>query len=409
MAIDPTLVKSVARAYEYQNFVPEVESIGITDITQRLAKGKQLKRIKDENIQKEVKSYIDKYPPDIPLEKIPEKYRSAISEFSFKQKKIYSDAVASRVNMKAGTDEYQEQTDLMNGALQSISNLKSQWDTFGQGKKENLGDISSGNYSLANNSDNLGLIASVYTDKLDASISDSGDLSFLTGDGGSFSLNDIDQPFLKASEEAMYIEQELVKAHDDGVMLSEASVNLKMSQIRKVIEKGGIDSIKSLALDNLVANVELYDGSEEIFERIDSDDPAVSLEARTQLENDLLSKYKTSLISQSQTGYNAKNPVKAKPPTSMEVLNSKSKMFETLFIDVKDESKAPIAKANLQKNLNMQVLRYTDYYVDYDKETDQFFLYDKNEKQDFQDEGAIYPATGAGVIRMLKEIDSSRL
>ena len=409
MAIDPTLVKSVARAYEYQNFVPEVESIGITDITQRLAKGKQLKRIKDENIQKEVKSYIDKYPPDIPLEKIPEKYRSAISEFSFKQKKIYSDAVASRVNMRAGTDEYQEQTDLMNGALQSISNLKSQWDTFGQGKKENLGDISSGNYSLANNSDNLGLIASVYTDKLDASISDSGDLSFLTGDGGSFSLNDIDQPFLKASEEAMYIEQELVKAHDDGVMLSEASVNLKMSQIRKVIEKGGIDSIKSLALDNLVANVELYDGSEEIFGRIDSDDPAVSLEARTQLENDLLSKYKTSLISQSQTGYNAKNPVKPKPPTSMEVLNSKSKMFETLFIDVKDESKAPIAKANLQKNLNMQVLRYTDYYVDYDKETDQFFLYDKNEKQDFQDEGAIYPATGAGVIRMLKEIDSSRL
>jgi len=55
------------------------------------------------------------------------------------------------------------------------------------------------------------------------------------------------------------------------------------------------------------------------------------------------------------------------------------------------------------------VLRYTDYYVDYDKETDQFFLYDKNEKQDFQDEGAIYPATGAGVIRMLEEIDLSRL
>ena len=409
MAIDPTLVKSVARAYEYQNFVPEIDNLGLADFGQKIAKGRQMKRIKDENIQKEVKSYIDKYPPDIPLEKIPEKYRSAISEFSFKQKKIYSDAVASRVNMKAGTDEYQEQTDLMNGSLQSIANLKSQWDTFGQGKKENLGDISSGNYSLANNSDNLGLIASVYTDKLDASISDSGDLSFLTGDGGSFSLNDIDQPFLKASEEAMYIEQELVKAHDDGVMLSEASVNLKMSQIRKVIEKGGIDSIKSLALDNLVANVELYDGSEEIFERIDSDDPAVSLEARTQLENDLLSKYRTSLISQSQTGYNAKNPVKAKPPTSMDVLKSKSKMFETLFVDVKDESKAPIAKANLQKNLNMQVLRYTDYYVDYDKETDQFFLYDKNEKQDFQDEGAIYPATGAGVIRMLEEIDSSRL
>tara|TARA_R110001592_G_scaffold203837_1_gene453759 strand:- start:595 stop:1836 length:1242 start_codon:yes stop_codon:yes gene_type:complete len=412
MAIDPTLVKSVARAYEYQNFVPEIDNLGLADFGQKIAKGRQMKRIKDENIQKEVKSYIDKYPPDIPLEKIPEKYRSAISEFSFKQKKIYSDAVASRVNMKAGTDEYQEQTDLMNGSLQSIANLKSQWDTFGQGKKENLGDISSGNYSLANNSDNLGLIASVYTDKLDASISDSGDLSFLTGDGGSFSLNDIDQPFLKASEEAMYIEQELVKAHDDGVMLSEASVNLKMSQIRKVMEKGGIDSIKSLALDNLVANVELYDGSEEIFERIDSDDPAVSLEARTQLENDLLSKYRTSLISQSQTGYNAKNPVKAKQPTSKEAFNSLAssnpEKYSLLLSNLANKDKSISAGTELQRNLNMQALRYSGYYTEYDQETNSFMLFDKNEKQDFQDEGAIYPATPQGINQLLNEVDSSR-
>ena len=35
-------------------------------------------------------------------------------------------------------------------------------------------------------------------------------------------------------------------------------------------------------------------------------------------------------------------------------------------------------------------------------------LFDKNEKQDFQDEGAIYPATPQGINQLLNEVDSSR-
>ena len=126
MAIDPTLVKSVARAYEYQNFVPAMDGVGLTDFGKNIAKRRELTRIKNDNIQKEVKSYLDNYPPDIPISKIPEKYRSDIQKFLFKQKKIYSDAVKARVNMTAGSDEYQEQTDIMNGSLQSVNNLKNQ-------------------------------------------------------------------------------------------------------------------------------------------------------------------------------------------------------------------------------------------------------------------------------------------
>ena len=106
----------------------------------------QARKIKEDNIQKEVKSYIDNYPPDIPISKIPEKYRSDIQKFLFEQKKIYSDAVKARVNMTAGSDEYQEQTDIMNGSLQSVNNLKNQWNAFGQGKEENLGDIDGKTY-----------------------------------------------------------------------------------------------------------------------------------------------------------------------------------------------------------------------------------------------------------------------
>ena len=412
MAVDPNLIRSVAKAYEYQNYVPEIKDLGLADLGKRLAKGKQMRRIKDENIQKEVKSYIDKYPPGISLNKIPEKYRPSISAFSFKQKKIYSDAISSRVKMKAGSDEYQEQTDLMNGALQAVSNLKSQWDTFGEGKEENLGDIDSRNYSAGNNSDNLGVIASVYTDKLDASISDSGDLSFLTEDGGSFKLSDIDQPFLKAKKEAKFIQDKLVSAYESGVRLNDESANFVMKQIELTIDEGGIDSLKSLAMDNMIANVELYDGSEEIFERLNSNDDQIRVQAAQELRSELLSKYKNTLMSQSQKGYFVKNPVEIKEPTSKEAFNSLAssnpEKYSLLLNNLGDEDKSMLAGTELQRNLNMQALRYSGYYTEYDKETNSFMLFDKNEKQDFQDEGASYPATPQGINQLLNEVDSSR-
>ena len=290
MAIDPTLVKSVARAYEYQNFVPEIEDLGLTKIGEKLAKGRQARKIKEDNIQKEVKSYIDKYPPDIPITKIPERYRSDIQKFLFEQKKNYSDAVKARVSMTAGSDEYQEQTDIMNGSLQSVNNLKSQWNTFGQGKEENLGDIDNKTYSAANNSDNLGLLASVYTDKLDVSISSDGDLSFLTEEGQSFKLNDIEQPFLKSKKEAGFIQDKMISVYESGVKLDDESVNFLMKQIEGSMDD--INVVKSLALDNMIANVELYDGSEEIFERLESDDDQVRTQAGQELKSQLLDKYK---------------------------------------------------------------------------------------------------------------------
>ena len=407
MAIDPTLVKSVARAYEYQNFVPVIEDVGLTKFGEKLAKGRQARKIKEDNIQKEVKSYIDNYPPDIPISKRPEQYRSDIQKFLFEQKKVYSDAVKARVNMTAGSDEYQEQTDIMNGSLQSVNNLKNQWNAFGQGKEENLGDIDNKTYSAANNSDNIGLLASVYTDKLDVSISDDGDLSFLTGEGQSFKLNDMEQPFLKAKKEADFIQGKMLDVYKSGVKLDGESVNFLMKQIEGSMDN--IDVVKSLALDNMIANVELYDGSEEIFQRLESDDDQVRTQAGQELKTQLLDKYKNVIVSQSQRGYAAKNPVKPKPPTTMEAFGAKAKMFDPLLSNIEDKKLGPAVKSDLQKKLNMQILRYSDYYADYDQETNSFILFDKNEKEGFRDEGAVYPATANGIITMLEEIDSSRL
>tara|TARA_R110000737_G_scaffold85301_1_gene117811 strand:- start:2256 stop:3191 length:936 start_codon:yes stop_codon:yes gene_type:complete len=310
--------------------------------------------------------------------------------------------------MKAGSDEYQEQTDLMNGALQSVSNLKNQWDTFGQGKEENLGDFDSQNYSKGNNSDNLGLYASLYTDKFDASIGESGDLSFTTEDGGSFKLSDLDPPFLKAADEAMYVETQLVSAYDKGVRLSDASINLTMSQIKKVVNKGGVDALKSLAIDDLVGGVSLYEPDNEIFKRIDSDDPSISLEAKSELEQNLYSTYRNSLVKQANEGYSVKNPVEIKPPTTLQVFESKGDVFMPLLKELKGKAPSQQMGQQLASKLNMQIIGKSKYYTDYNEETGEFILYDTSAKQDYQDEGARYPANASGMVAMLNDIDSSR-
>ena len=370
MAADVGLIKSVSDAYKYQNpnFGKELSQPILEGEDRRRLQKEKLRleqKVNEERVQKEIKSYLDLYPPGIPLSKIPDKYRPKITEFSFKQKKLYSDAVSARANMQAGTDEYQEQTDIMNNSLQAVNNLKSQWNAFGANKEDNFSNFDDQNFSKANNMDGIALNAAIYTDQFDAEIGDQGDLSFLDGQGNSFNLRDVDQPFLKAADEALYIETQLVKAFDKGVRLSDASLDLTMSQIRNIIIKGGTDALKSLAVDDLVAGVSLYEPGEDILKRLDSNDPEEAVLAREQLQRELLSKYRTSLKSQANQGYLAKNPAEA----SAEAENEASgKMIRDMVISdeptnivkyyTDDKGKRVASSVNTEHSLNQSRISF---------------------------------------------------
>ena len=370
MAADVGLIKSVSDAYKYQNpnFGKELSQPILEGEDRRRLQKEKLRleqKVSEERVQKEIKSYLDLYPPGIPLSKIPDKYRPKITEFSFKQKKLYSDAVSARANMQAGTDEYQEQTDIMNNSLQAVNNLKSQWNAFGANKEDNFSNFDDQNFSKANNMDGIALNAAIYTDQFDAEIGDQGDLSFLDGQGNSFNLRDVDQPFLKAADEALYIETQLVKAFDKGVRLSDASLDLTMSQIRNIIIKGGTDALKSLAVDDLVAGVSLYEPGEDILKRLDSNDPEEAILAREQLQRELLSKYRTSLKSQANQGYLAQNPADA----SAEAENEASgKMIRDMVISdeptdivkyyTDDKGKRVASSVNTEHSLNQSRISF---------------------------------------------------
>lgn len=330
MAADIGLIKAAKDAYSFQN--PNFGKALSDPIKEgdkrrrdqaeklRVEQNVQAERLRrekkatEERINREIKSYMDQFPPGIPISSIPEKYRPQISEFAFKQKGIFNNAITTRSKMQAGTSEYQEQTNLMNGALQSVANLKSQWDLFGQGKEDNLTNFSGegdlyGNFSRSNSLGKVALNGALFTDKLDATISDQGDLFFDDGQGGMFKMSDLKLPSMKAAQEAMAVEGLLVNAYENGIRLNDTSLDYNMSQIKKTIEKGGVDVLKSLAVDDLVAGVNLLDPDDEIFTRLNSQDLEVAVEAKDELENFVYSQYRSALQSQAEQGYRIKNPV----------------------------------------------------------------------------------------------------
>tara|TARA_A100001391_G_C5051054_1_gene273455 strand:+ start:334 stop:1599 length:1266 start_codon:yes stop_codon:yes gene_type:complete len=395
MAADVGLIRASKDAWMYQN-----PSFGkeLADPFNEVAERRRLEAEKlrlerkatEERINREITRYIDQFPPGIAISNIPEIYRSAIEDFSFKQKRIYSDAVTARVNMQAGTDEYQEQTNIMNQSLQAMSNLKAQWNLFGQSKEDNLTNFTNKNFSKANDLGNIALNGALFTDKLNVIINDQGDLFFDDGRGGFFKMTDLKLPSLKAADEAMFVESLMVKAFDSGQKLSDATVNLTMSQIKKTIEKGGIDVLKSLAVDDLVAGISLYEGTEEIFNRINSSDEIISLQAKEELENELLAKYRQAIIQQSNLGFNQKNPntISSKHQNWMKSNEKDLVRFYPIrdFTNIDDEEKTKIQEQNitgqqtLSDRLNEEIY-YDGYYVEYVPKQDAFLLSNQAAKE----------------------------
>ena len=329
MAADIGLIKAAKDAYRFQS--PSFGKALSDPIKEgdkrrrqqaeklRLEQNAQAERLRrerraiEEAANREIRKYINEFPPGIPLSKIPEKYRPVIQEFLFKEKKIYSDAVSARANMQAGSDEYQEQTDIMNNALQAVANLKSQWDLFGQGKEDNINNRANtddfyGNYSKSNSLGKLMLNAALFTDKLDALINDDGDLFFDDGQGGLFKMTELELPTMKAAKQAQVIQSRMIDVYNNGKRLNDKSIDFEMGIIRNAIEDGGIDVLKSLAVDNLVANVELFSQDDEIFQRLESKDLKVFVDAKEELTVKLLQQYAVALKQQAEDGYRAKNP-----------------------------------------------------------------------------------------------------
>lgn len=197
-----------------------------------------------------VEGYMNGIPADFDVSQIPGKYRESISSFLMNGKKEYADAAMNIGDYEAGSDGYIQMVSKMNSVRNSFHNLKDQFDTFGQNKKGMTNDMLEGVYSKGNNPDDISMLSSVYTDELDISIGQDGNLGFLGGDGNITNLGDLPDYFNKDYQSGDAIMNMANGIYKSGQPLNSSTRLMYENKLYQMIERGGVDTVKSLARDD---------------------------------------------------------------------------------------------------------------------------------------------------------------
>ena len=199
--------------------------------------------------ESKIDAYMNNLPADFDVSQIPGKYRDKISSFLTAGKQAYADEAMNINEYESGSDEYIAAVAKMNSVKNSFKNLKNQFDMFGANKKEVAESMLEGLYSKGNDTNEMSLLTSVYTDELDIEIGEDGNIGFMTEEGIT-NFGDLPDYFNKdyASGDAiMKMSNQIYKA---GIPLNSATKMMYENSLYNMIEKGGVATLKSLARDD---------------------------------------------------------------------------------------------------------------------------------------------------------------
>jgi len=197
-----------------------------------------------------VEGYMNRVPADFDVSQIPQKYRENISTFLQEGKKKYADAAMNIGDYEAGSEGYMKMVSDMNTVKNSFHNLKDQFTQFGANKKDLSTDMLEGMYSKGNNPDEISFLTSVYTDERDVSIGEDGNIGFIGDDGVTTNLGDMPDYFNKDYKNGDAIMSMANGIYSSGQPLNASTKLMYENKLYQMIERGGIDSIKSLARDD---------------------------------------------------------------------------------------------------------------------------------------------------------------
>ena len=200
--------------------------------------------------ESKVESYMRNIPADFDVSQIPQKYRQNIADFLMKGKKSYADAAMNIGDYEVGSEGYIEMVSKMNSVKNSFHNLKNQFDQFGSSKKEMTQDMLEGMYSKGNDPNEISLLTSVYTDEMDVSIGEDGNLGFLGETGDVTNLNDLPDYFNKDYQNGDAIQNMANGIYKSGQPLNSSTSLMYENKLYSMIEKGGLSTLKSLARDD---------------------------------------------------------------------------------------------------------------------------------------------------------------
>ena len=201
-----------------------------------------------------VASYINQLNSDVDLTSLTETQQQSINNFLVNGRNEYADIAVRLSKMDdPSSPQYMEDKNRLNSINRSFQNLSSQVKNYKNDKISYLKDFDESLLSDGNKADTVENAASVYTNEADFAVNQSGGLMIWDNNNEDYKgYGEIEKPFLKDFQSADKILSMNEGVYKRGQELTGANETLTRQKLKQMVNKGGRDTLLSLASDDFI-------------------------------------------------------------------------------------------------------------------------------------------------------------
>ena len=201
-----------------------------------------------------VASYINQLNSDVDLTSLTETQQQSINNFLVNGRNEYADIAVRLSKMDdPSSPQYMEDKNRLNSINRSFQNLSSQVKNYKNDKISYLKDFDESLLSDGNKADTVENAASVYTNEADFAVNQSGGLMIWDNNNEDYKgYGEIEKPFLKDFQSADKILSMNEGIYKRGQELTGANETLTRQKLKQMVNKGGRDTLLSLASDDFI-------------------------------------------------------------------------------------------------------------------------------------------------------------
>ena len=201
-----------------------------------------------------VASYINQLNSDVDLTSLTETQQQSVNNFLVNGRNEYADIAVRLSKMDdPSSPQYMEDKNRLNSISRSFQNLSSQVKNYKNDKISYLKDFDESLLSDGNKADTVENAASVYTNEADFAVNQSGGLMIWDNNNEDYKgYGEIEKPFLKDFQSADKILSMNEGIYKRGQELTGANETLTRQKLKQMVNKGGRDTLLSLASDDFI-------------------------------------------------------------------------------------------------------------------------------------------------------------
>jgi len=212
-------------------------------------------------------AYINTLNTDMDVSQLTASQANAVKNYLVTERNRYAQFANKAASLSPDHPEYSKAVSEINSIQSSFANLASELKTYKDDKLKYIEDFDNNMISDGNEIGALDEASNIYTDKGYLGIGSGGSLSFYNEDLGKFqAYSQIKKPFLKDFSGADAILQLNKNAYSAGAVLQGARKNMVRNDIKQIVNKGGRNTLLSLATDDFLIDGGLGIQDESLFD-----------------------------------------------------------------------------------------------------------------------------------------------